>query len=348
MLNGSGVQGVAGTTGTALTARGFHVLGASGALTSTGAPDFSYVQSVVQYGSTADLAAARTVAAQLTNVTLQLDPSVSAGTVNLVLGSDFTALAPPTSQPPGNLAKQYSGYSGSTNVCRGYGTAFSAAEPRPCPLQAAPLQPVPLQAALCSPCRARESSPESNAAPLLLFDPGAGLPATAFARELCVVLPMLVVSRRQSLQAVDPLRQRLKPARVAKTLPRSMGHGGMHPPFTGNGSRGRHGSRAVAWVAVGLAALLVAGVLTGYVAFREVFGKIHQVNVTRPGQPAAQVQQLAEHPGDRLGHQAGQERAGSARISAASGRTPSWCCTCPLASGTRSCSASRATRSCRC
>jgi LCP family protein required for cell wall assembly len=127
VLNGSGVQGIAGTTGTALTARGFNVLGAASALTSTGAADFSYVKSVVQYGSAAGLPAARTVAAQLSEVTLQLDPSVTAGTVNLILGSDFTALGPvkqSKSSSPGNLAGQFDGYTGGTNVCRGYGSAF--------------------------------------------------------------------------------------------------------------------------------------------------------------------------------------------------------------------------------
>ncbi len=124
VLNGSGVQGVAGTTSAALTARGFHVLGAESALTSAGAPDFSYVNSVVQYGSTADLAAARTVAAQVKGVTLQLNSSVTAGTIDLILGSAFTTLAPQASQPPGNLAAQFAGYSGGTNVCKGYGSAF--------------------------------------------------------------------------------------------------------------------------------------------------------------------------------------------------------------------------------
>ncbi len=128
VLNGSGVSGIAGATGTALTARGFHVVGAASALTSTGAPDFSYVQSVVEYGSTADLAAARTVAAQLRDVTLQLNTAVPAGQVTLILGLTFKALAAPhesQSQSPGNLAKQYSGYTGGTNVCKGYGTAFT-------------------------------------------------------------------------------------------------------------------------------------------------------------------------------------------------------------------------------
>lgn len=125
VLNGSGVQGIAGTTETALAARGFHTLGASSAAS------FTYTNSVVEYASTADLAAARTVAAQLgnKNVTLQLSSSVTAGTVDLILGSDFKALAPQhvQSKSPGNLAKQYSGYSGSTNICKGYGNAFSGA-----------------------------------------------------------------------------------------------------------------------------------------------------------------------------------------------------------------------------
>jgi LCP family protein required for cell wall assembly len=124
VLNGSGIQGIAGTTDTALAARGFHVLGASSAST------FTYTESVVQYSSAADLAAARTVEAQLgKDVTLQLSSSVTPGTVNLILGSDFTALAPQQIQAhsPGNLAKQYSGYTGGTNVCRGYGTAFEGA-----------------------------------------------------------------------------------------------------------------------------------------------------------------------------------------------------------------------------
>jgi LCP family protein required for cell wall assembly len=124
VLNGSDVQGIAGTTEAALAARGFHTLGAFSAAS------FSYTESVVQYASTADLAAARTVAAQLgKNVTLQLSSSVTAGTVNLILGSDFTALAPQQIHPrsPGNLAKQYSGYTGGTNVCKGYGSAFAGA-----------------------------------------------------------------------------------------------------------------------------------------------------------------------------------------------------------------------------
>jgi LCP family protein required for cell wall assembly len=127
VLNGSGVYGIAGTTSTALGKRGFHVLGA------TSAPSFSYTQSIVQYNSTADLAAARTVAAQIpSSVTLQESSTVPAGTISLIIGSDFTALGTPGahnangSSSPGNLAKKYNGYSGLTNVCKGFGTAFAS------------------------------------------------------------------------------------------------------------------------------------------------------------------------------------------------------------------------------
>jgi LCP family protein required for cell wall assembly len=124
VLNGSGVTGIAGTTATALTARGFHVLGAESAAS------FSYVRSVVQYGSTAELAAAQTVAAQLSDVTLRVNTAVPAGQVDLILGSTFKALASQQqshNKGPGNLAKRYNGYSATTNVCKGYGTAFASA-----------------------------------------------------------------------------------------------------------------------------------------------------------------------------------------------------------------------------
>ncbi len=51
----------------------------------------------------------------------------------------------------------------------------------------------------------------------------------------------------------------------------------------GAGPRGWSGSHAAGWVALGLSVLVVAGVLTGYAAYREVFGKIHQVPVTDLG-----------------------------------------------------------------
>lgn len=127
VLNGSGIEGIAGTTSTALSNRGFHVLGASSAA------NFGYTQSVVQYNSPADLAAARTVEAQIPgNVMLQQSTAAPAGTINFIIGSDFTALGTPGahggngSGSPGNLAKKYQGYSALTSICKGYGTAFES------------------------------------------------------------------------------------------------------------------------------------------------------------------------------------------------------------------------------
>lgn len=125
VLNGSGVSGIAGATATALTTRGFHVLGAASATTTTGAPDFNYTTSMVEYSANADLAAARTVAAQLSKATLKQVSSVPAGTIDLILGSDFKTLdTQPSSESVGNLASKYSGYTGGTNICKNYGTAF--------------------------------------------------------------------------------------------------------------------------------------------------------------------------------------------------------------------------------
>lgn len=130
VLNGSGVQGIAGSTATALSARGFHVLSTASATTASGALDYSYKTSVVEYAGHADLAAAVTVASQLpsaSGVVLRQVSSITAGTVTLILGSDFTKLGPPPSQPVASLAGQYGGYQGSTNPCKGYGTAFLGA-----------------------------------------------------------------------------------------------------------------------------------------------------------------------------------------------------------------------------
>jgi len=128
VLNGSGVQSIAGNTATALTARGFHILGTASATTASGATDYSYKKSVVEYAGPKDLSAAVTVASQLpsaSSVVLQKVSSITAGTVTLILGSDFTNLGPPPSQPVGNLAGQFGGYQASTNPCKGYGSAFA-------------------------------------------------------------------------------------------------------------------------------------------------------------------------------------------------------------------------------
>jgi LCP family protein required for cell wall assembly len=124
VLNGSGVQGIAGATATALSSRGFNILSTDSATTPSGTYDYSYTTSVVEYRGPADLSAAETVAAQMKNVKLREVSSLSAGDVTLILGSQFTKLGPQPSQPVGNLTGTFGGYVGSTNACKGYGTAF--------------------------------------------------------------------------------------------------------------------------------------------------------------------------------------------------------------------------------
>jgi LCP family protein required for cell wall assembly len=126
VLNGSGVNQIAGTTAAALTTRGFRILGTASAMTTSGVPDYSYAKSVVEYSSKADLAAAETVAAQVPGAVVKHVSSVTAGSVTLILGSDFKKLGPPPAHRVGNLTGRYGGYRGSTNACKGYGSAFQS------------------------------------------------------------------------------------------------------------------------------------------------------------------------------------------------------------------------------
>jgi LCP family protein required for cell wall assembly len=104
ILNGSGHQGIANQAASALTSRGFDVTGTGNAAS------FAYTKSVIEYASTADMAAVNTLKQELTNVTTLQDSTVTPGTVELILGSDFNGLgsqnpassvAPSTSATPG-------------------------------------------------------------------------------------------------------------------------------------------------------------------------------------------------------------------------------------------------------
>jgi LCP family protein required for cell wall assembly len=88
VLNGSGAARVAAQASAALASRGFDVTGTGNA------PTFGYVRSVIEYASSAQLPEADTLAKQLTSVTLKRDPALAPGTIELILGSDYTALAP--------------------------------------------------------------------------------------------------------------------------------------------------------------------------------------------------------------------------------------------------------------
>ena len=119
MLNGSGVNGIAGTTGSALTAKGFTVTG-------TGpASNYNYTSSIIQYSSAAQLPEVNTLKAELSSVVVQQDTALGTGSINLILGSSFTGLT--TSKGAtgkssvktlGNLAKSYGGITANANICK--------------------------------------------------------------------------------------------------------------------------------------------------------------------------------------------------------------------------------------
>ena len=97
VLNGSGVSRVASEAAAGLTSRGFDVTGTGDA------PNFAYTKSVIEYASAADMAAVHTLEKQLTNVTSLHVATLTPGTVDLILGSEFTGLVPQrpqTSQTP--------------------------------------------------------------------------------------------------------------------------------------------------------------------------------------------------------------------------------------------------------
>lgn len=117
VLDGSGTQGVAGTTAAALTSRGFNVVGQGNA------PSFSYTSTVIEYNSPADLPAANMLKAQVGQAQLRQSAAAAPGTLSLILGSDFTGLTSGTAKPAsrsgvGSLSKNYGGISGSTNICK--------------------------------------------------------------------------------------------------------------------------------------------------------------------------------------------------------------------------------------
>ena len=74
-------------------------------MTGTGdAASFAYTKSVIEYASAADLAAVNTLTKQLTNVTDLKVTSLTPGTVELILGSDFTGLKPQSPATPASPA----------------------------------------------------------------------------------------------------------------------------------------------------------------------------------------------------------------------------------------------------
>jgi LCP family protein required for cell wall assembly len=93
VLNGSGVSDLAGQAAADLTRRGFNVTGTGDV------QGFGYTGSVIEYASSADLAEANTLKQELTHVREHQDTALPPGTVELILGSDYTGLTQPTQTP---------------------------------------------------------------------------------------------------------------------------------------------------------------------------------------------------------------------------------------------------------
>jgi LCP family protein required for cell wall assembly len=119
VLNGSGTSQVAAQGSADLTSAGFDVVGSSNA------NNFDYTNSVIEYHSRADLAAAKTVEREFDNVEILRQPSVPAGTIDAILGSSFTALkvTDPT-HATADLTQTFGGITGSTRICKD-NSAFS-------------------------------------------------------------------------------------------------------------------------------------------------------------------------------------------------------------------------------
>jgi LCP family protein required for cell wall assembly len=101
VLNGTTIPQFAAKVSAELAGRGFAIAGPpANAVTS------NYVQSVIEYGSKADLAAVDTLRQQVPGASVRLVPGVAAGTLQLILGTRFRALAP-QSKPLGTISGSF-------------------------------------------------------------------------------------------------------------------------------------------------------------------------------------------------------------------------------------------------
>ena len=87
VLNGTDISGLAARAASELTSTGFTVIGQPADAATTG-----YTGSVIEYAAAADRAAAATLAKHIAGATVQQASGVSAGTVQLILGSSFAGV----------------------------------------------------------------------------------------------------------------------------------------------------------------------------------------------------------------------------------------------------------------
>src|SRR5215813_10981378 len=118
VLNGSGAAGVASTAATGLANLGFNVIG-----TGDAPNGFGYTDSVIEYGSPAQLPAVNTLKKEVAGVQVMKVSTLQAGTLSLILGSKFTGLSGgrPASKGPSVAtlnSNNFQGISANQNICK--------------------------------------------------------------------------------------------------------------------------------------------------------------------------------------------------------------------------------------
>ncbi len=123
VLNGSSIAGLAATTASKLTRRGFTVTGTGNAAAAAGAV------AVVEYSTASQLPEVKALRKQVRGARAKMVPGLPAGTLDLIVGPGFTGLKPAhaaTPSPSGvaGLSKTYGGITGSAS-CKSDGRAFA-------------------------------------------------------------------------------------------------------------------------------------------------------------------------------------------------------------------------------
>ncbi len=115
VLNGTGVAGLASTTASQLTARGFKVVGTGNATAASG--------TIIEYASATQMPQVNTLQKEIPGATAKQVTSLKGGTLSLVLGSGFKGIGTHKSKKHAKsasaaaLSKNYGGVNGAANIC---------------------------------------------------------------------------------------------------------------------------------------------------------------------------------------------------------------------------------------
>ena len=115
VLNGTGVPGLAATTASQLTARGFKVAHTGNATAASG--------TVIEYASTTQMPQVNTLEKEIPGATAKQVTGLTGSTLSLVLGSGFKGVAHKShkkakSVSAAALSKNYGGVNGAANICK--------------------------------------------------------------------------------------------------------------------------------------------------------------------------------------------------------------------------------------